>query len=340
MTSDFESLNQLEEIGLIADRKRELRRQQQQNGLSPKTFEGYDAEQGSPIVRSADGGQALTIRQRSLSNAAIQTGTTIASYGWDAADWKPATDIETDATLPDNTGSYEEQLQDENPDDVPEGTPGLEPVEPYCLCQTFWIRGTGEYPADDPDPTEFTCPDLGGQCAFNYELTYSGTYTERFTFPTVQTVSETTTTILGPLTPDYGEQHRRVFSASSTPSFNMLDLRGFNTGDPLIDARNEIITFEVSWSPTNPSDEDTCGDLPGCIIPVNIPQENDPATDPGDWQSVTSCSPPISFEFFESTENGTAIIVWDTATSREAPLAKFRFDTFSYSIKCAEDGPP
>ena len=86
-------MDELSQKSLLAlEQQTEVERQRRLRkipGLSPKTFQGFDANQGQLILGSPSGGLANASDQGSLSNAAISVGKAVFSYGWQTADWKP-----------------------------------------------------------------------------------------------------------------------------------------------------------------------------------------------------------------------------------------------------------
>ena len=86
-------MDELSQKSLLAlEQQAEVERQRRRRkipGLSQKTFQGFDADQGQLILGSPSGGLANASDQGSLSNAAISVGKAVFSYGWQTADWKP-----------------------------------------------------------------------------------------------------------------------------------------------------------------------------------------------------------------------------------------------------------
>ena len=143
----------LQDLSLLSlEKSAEIQKQRQRvrvPRLKQRTFQGVDAEQGQLILGDSAGGRANTTAQGSLSNGAITMGKLVSPYGSDAAtaDWVPTNSAVGGENIKseDIPKTYEEQEQEENPDDVPEGTPPLsQPSEQpqYCQCKRVWIRPT------------------------------------------------------------------------------------------------------------------------------------------------------------------------------------------------------
>jgi hypothetical protein len=78
---------------------------------------------------------------------------------------------------------------------------------------------------------------------------------------------------------------------------------------------------------------DNCGGTPPYGPPTN--------SDPNKWQAICSINPPIRFDFERSSDR-SRITIWDQLTTKATPLAILDFEKgrFSYSVRCAEEGPP
>ncbi|MEL7504969.1 MAG: hypothetical protein AAFN18_21140 [Cyanobacteria bacterium J06554_6] len=329
-----ESRNRLEKQRQLTDRRRQQRRAALRAGLSPKTFQGYNADTGALSLGHA-GGTAPLNTQGSLSNAAIPVGTEVSSYNWDAADWKPTLAVEggDPAGQPDddNVANFDDEQgegEGEPADDLPEGTPPLEfPEKPYCSCQNLWARGTPNRDPSDP-PTDEECPFLGGQDP-GVEYRVFIDISRRNTITQEEDIQQASQLANGEIVRVYLDAADNVRLVSENGAV-----------DEIVTSEPAFIAFlDVQITSTVREDglPDTGGNLPGCAEPQ--PETGPPGeTDPGAWTKVPSCNPPITYEVVQLATKQQVVV--SDATGQIAALGYNKDDDLDVTIRCSEEGPP
>lgn len=298
------------------------------SGLSPKTYQGYDATQGQVILRDATGGQANAITQGSLSNAAIQAGDRVSPYGWEVADWRPALadfgEVEPTA-VEDNIGDKDEQdaADPDQPSDVPDGTPPLTPPaeqQPYCSCQVLWARGTPQRTDDGISPEAAAA--VGEYLAANSPRGWVQYHTW----------SEAPNSISFIDPPDNDPTTSYTNGAPCLEPFGTTRLKNGAPDGCMNNPSNGILlNTEFVFSGSQDGSE------PPQLSP---PADNPPLdTDPGEWTEVKSCSPPIKYR----QSGGGNVVIWDATSSEAQPLRVLGYDPddrIEVFVRCSEEGPP
>ena len=345
-------MDKLREKSLLALEKQRTQ-SRRSLGLSPKTFQGVDADQGQLTLRGSQGGTANTSSQQVLSNAAIQKGKAVSSYNWETADWKPTLSAigGEDISRDDNRDSFESQERSNNPDDVPDDTPAMNDANDgdgdgngYCSCQTLWIRGT----PDRSEPENEPLPFQGGQCDDTlYRVSArgsavvppSGPY--QVSFPT-----------LGPIggvqenhsqDPETGRWSGQAWiEARNAPNGRLQfpPLVGTNpveqiAGYSAFEERQTIFVDILDPVVAGGAGNNDCLPPAETALPETGPPGN---TDPGEWRGYTSCNLPLGYE---TNDLGSKLqVVISDATGRIAVLGYAKDEKLDVSIRCKEDGPP
>lgn len=301
--------NELAQRSLFAlENAREIarqRREQKQEGLTPKTFQGVDADQGQMILADAIGGNANTNQQGSLSNAAIAAGKTVSSYGWETADWKPTISDPNgeDISLDDNKDGFDGQ-----------GQQPTDPLPPRCQCVNVWARGTPNRPPSDDDKLDVD-PIPG---VIDYE----------FFNVTSEEWLETSRNVFSPFSlVRYGEDSPSC-EGNSQGGCIVAEWDGGAqqvTGTAFPDLARNLSIRDLEFTP----------DI-GYVEPTDGPPSG---TDPGDWHAVKVCNPPARTETQISGDR-KLLKVFDADDRLVATLGYEKDDRLDVYTRCEEEGPP
>ena len=317
-------MDELSQKSLLAlEQQAEVERQRRRRkipGLSQKTFQGFDADQGQLILGSPSGGLANASDQGSLSNAAISVGKAVFSYGWQTADWKPTV----------STIGREDISIDEN-QDGPDGLdgdgggggrgtgagnrPGNNGSIPQrCNCMVVWVRGTPKRPPADPDKAA-TDPIPG---LLEYEF-FNVTTDEWLT---------TTQTVASPFTlATYGQNNPNCNPASRGGCI-VAEWDGGAaqiTGTAFAEFADNLAVRDLEFTPDTGFVELTDGPPSG--------------TDPGDWWGIKVCdTPPTTSQ--EISGDRVLLSIFNGSGNRVSLLGYDKDTELDVYIRCEEAGPP